>query len=96
MEKAAAAGDFVMLENEVVPVMKALVESGIELVAVHNHMVHEKPRIFFTPFECCSSFRAGAGPEVRIGTDRKNDETPKMKPPLAAYSCRRAVGSDVQ
>lgn len=46
-EKAAVAGDFTMLESEVTPVIKALVESGIEVVAVHNHMVHEEPRIFF-------------------------------------------------
>jgi hypothetical protein len=46
-EKAAVAGDFTMLENEVAPVIKALVENGIEVVAVHNHMVHENPRIFF-------------------------------------------------
>ncbi|WP_201747917.1 DUF1259 domain-containing protein [Chitinophaga vietnamensis] len=46
-EKAAVAGDFTMLENEVEPVIKALVENGIEVVAVHNHMVHEQPRIFF-------------------------------------------------
>jgi hypothetical protein len=44
---AAVAGDFTMLENEVAPVIKALVENGIEVVAVHNHMVHEEPRIFF-------------------------------------------------
>ena len=46
-ERAAVAGDFTMLENEVAPVIKALVENGIEVVAVHNHMVHEKPRIYF-------------------------------------------------
>jgi hypothetical protein len=46
-EKAAVAGDFTMLEDEVAPVIKALVENGIEVVAVHNHMVHEQPRIFF-------------------------------------------------
>jgi hypothetical protein len=46
-EKAAVAGDFAMLENEVAPVIKALVENGIEVVAVHNHMIHEQPRIFF-------------------------------------------------
>jgi hypothetical protein len=46
-DKAAVCGDFTMLENEVEPVIKALVENGIEVVAVHNHMVHEQPRIFF-------------------------------------------------
>jgi hypothetical protein len=49
-EKAAVAGDFAMLENEVADVIKALVENGIEVVAVHNHMVHEQPRIFFLHF----------------------------------------------
>lgn len=46
-QHAAVAGDFTMLENEVEPVIKALIENGIEVVAVHNHMVHENPRIFF-------------------------------------------------
>ena len=46
-EKAAVAGDFTMLEDEVEPVVKALIENGIEVVALHNHMVHEQPRIFF-------------------------------------------------
>ncbi|WP_300596194.1 DUF1259 domain-containing protein [Niabella sp.] len=46
-ENAAVAGDFTMLENEVAPVIKALVENGIEVVAVHNHMVHETPKVFF-------------------------------------------------
>ena len=45
--RAAVCGDFAMLENEVEPVIKALVQNGIEIVAVHNHMVHEKPKIFF-------------------------------------------------
>ena len=44
---AVVAGDFTMTENEVAPVIKALIEHGIEVVAVHNHMVHEQPRIFF-------------------------------------------------
>lgn len=46
-DKAAVAGDFAMLEDEVEPVLKALIENGIEVVALHNHMVHEKPRISF-------------------------------------------------
>lgn len=46
-DKAAVCGDFTMLENEVHPVIKTLVENGIEVVAVHNHMVHEEPKVFF-------------------------------------------------
>jgi hypothetical protein len=46
-DHAAVAGDFTMTENEVAPVIKSLIENGIEVVAVHNHMVQEQPRIFF-------------------------------------------------
>lgn len=46
-ERAAVAGDFTMLADEVEPVVEALVSHGIEVVAVHNHMVHEDPRVFF-------------------------------------------------
>lgn len=46
-DHAAVCGDFAMLADEVAPVTKALVENGIEVVAVHNHMVHEQPKIFF-------------------------------------------------
>lgn len=46
-ERAAVAGDFVVLAEEVAPVIEALVEHGIEVVAVHNHMVREEPRVFF-------------------------------------------------
>jgi hypothetical protein len=46
-DHAAVAGDFTMTEDEVTPVIKALIENGIEVVAVHNHMVHEQPKIFF-------------------------------------------------
>lgn len=46
-DKAAVAGDFAMLDREVEPVISALVQHGIEVVAVHNHMVTENPRIFF-------------------------------------------------
>lgn len=45
--RAAVAGDFTMLAHEVAPVIRALTTAGIEVTAVHNHMIHEKPRIFF-------------------------------------------------
>ena len=49
-QNAAVAGDFTMLEHEVAPVIQALVSNGIEVVAVHNHMTTESPRIFFLHF----------------------------------------------
>jgi len=46
-DHAAVAGDFAMLEDEVDQVIKTLIENGIEIVAVHSHMIHEQPRIIF-------------------------------------------------
>lgn len=46
-ELAVADGDFVMLESEVQPVLKALRSAGINIVALHNHMLMESPRMIF-------------------------------------------------
>src|SRR5882724_10345551 len=40
-------GDLVLLEDEVNPVMSALLSDGIEVTAVHNHFFFESPRIFY-------------------------------------------------
>jgi hypothetical protein len=48
--KAAITGDFVLLEKEVNPIIKALRENGIEITALHSHMLAEQPRLFFMHF----------------------------------------------
>ena len=48
--KAAVSGDFVLLANEVNPVIKTLRENGIEVTALHSHMLAEQPRLFFMHF----------------------------------------------
>ncbi|TMJ96821.1 MAG: DUF1259 domain-containing protein [Alphaproteobacteria bacterium] len=48
--KAAITGDFVLSGNEVNPVIKALRSNGIEVTAVHTHMLDEQPRLFFLHF----------------------------------------------
>jgi hypothetical protein len=40
-------GDLVILEDEVNPVMSALLENGLEVTALHNHFFFESPRIFY-------------------------------------------------
>jgi hypothetical protein len=45
--QAVVDGDFVMLEPEVQPVLKALRGGGINIVAIHNHMIEESPRTVF-------------------------------------------------
>jgi len=48
--KALVDGDFAMLESELQPVLKALRAGGIDVVAIHNHMTNETPRIMFLHF----------------------------------------------
>lgn len=48
--KAAITGDFVMAASEVNPVVRALRDQGITVMALHNHMLTEQPRLFFMHF----------------------------------------------
>jgi hypothetical protein len=73
-DHAAVAGDFTMLEDEVAPVIKVLVENGIEVVAVHNHMVHEQPRIFFLHY-----WGVGNAEQLAKGLKAALDQTGKSK-----------------
>jgi Domain of Unknown Function (DUF1259) len=47
---AAITGDFVMIASEVNPVIKALRSGGVEVTALHSHMLDEQPRLFFMHF----------------------------------------------
>ena len=49
-DKAVVDGDFAMLESELQGVLKALRGSGINIVAIHQHMSGESPRILFLHF----------------------------------------------
>ena len=48
--KAAVTGDFVLLGNEVNPVLKTLRQRGIEVTALHSHMIDDSPHLFFMHF----------------------------------------------
>ncbi len=52
-------GDLVVLEDEINPVISKLEEKGLELSALHNHLLHETPRIMFIHF-------VGRGDEVEL------------------------------
>jgi Domain of Unknown Function (DUF1259) len=73
-DHAAVAGDFTMTEEEVAPVIKTLIENGIEVVAVHNHMVHEQPRIFFLHY-----WGVGNAEQLARGLRAALDQTGKKK-----------------
>jgi hypothetical protein len=69
--KGAVTGDFVLTAEEVVPVQRALVGSGIEVTAIHNHMLADQPRIFFMHFwGVDDAEKLGRG--LRAALDRTN------------------------
>ncbi len=69
--KGAITGDFVLTAEEVVPVQRALVENGIEVTAIHNHMLEDQPRIFFMHFWAVNDPEA-LGRGLRAALDRTN------------------------
>lgn len=49
-QKAAVTGDFVLIGSEVDPVIRILRQNGIEVTALHSHMLDESPRLYFMRF----------------------------------------------
>jgi len=49
-ELASVDGDFAMKADEVQPVLKALRKGGINITALHNHMIDENPPFYFVHF----------------------------------------------
>jgi len=48
--KVAITGDFILIAKEVNPVLRALRKNGIDVTAIHNHMLDDQPRMFFVHF----------------------------------------------
>lgn len=48
--RAAATGDFVLVASEVDPVLRDLVAHGIEVTALHTHMIDDSPKLYFMHF----------------------------------------------
>jgi hypothetical protein len=49
-ERVATTGDFVLIADEVNPVIRELESHGIQVTALHSHMLRESPRLFFMHF----------------------------------------------
>jgi hypothetical protein len=60
----AVAGDVAMLANEVTPVLKALRQNGLQVVAIHQHMTTTQPTIYFLHYW-------GTGPVNKLATGFK-------------------------
>jgi Domain of Unknown Function (DUF1259) len=63
-DDAAVAGDIAMLESEVQPTLKALRAHGLDVVAIHHHMINSQPMIIFLHYW-------GRGPADKLATGFK-------------------------
>ena len=78
--KAAITGDFVLLGREVNPVLWTLSENGIEVTAIHSHMIDEQPRLYFMHFWAVDD-AAKLARGLRAALDRTNRRVPtKLRP----------------
>jgi hypothetical protein len=85
-------GDLVLTEDQVSPVMSALLDNGLEVTALHNHFFWEQPRVFYmhvhgmgTPADLASKLK----PALAI-----IDEAVKKAPAPAAPAAPAAAGLD--
>ena len=62
-------GDLVLTEDEVNPVMSAILQNGLDVTALHNHFFWEQPRIFYMHVH-------GMGQRGRLGQARKAGDRP--------------------
>jgi hypothetical protein len=71
-EDAAIAGDVAMLESEVTPTLKALRSHGLDVAAVHNHMLGTQPAIIFLHY-----WGRGPAPQLAAGFKAALDQLGK-------------------
>ena len=75
--KAAITGDFVLIGSEVNPVIRALRDNGIQVTAVHSHMLTEEPRLFFMHF-WANDDAVKLAKGLRAAIDKTNSAKPKQ------------------
>ena len=74
--EAVIDGDFAMLESELQPVLKSLRKSGIDVVAIHQHMTGEQPRVLFLHYWGIGKAADLAGGVVAALKETKSDGAP--------------------
>jgi len=73
--RAAITGDFVLTTDEVIPVTRALRQNGIQVTALHSHMLGEEPRLYFMHFWADDdAVKLARG--LRAGLDRTHSKAP--------------------
>src|SRR5437660_9407493 len=75
-KEAMVMGDLVLLQEEVNPVMKKLIEQGIEITAIHNHLLRTTPQVMYMHYQ-------GHGDAAKLATGVRS-ALEESKTPLAA------------
>jgi hypothetical protein len=75
-DQAVIDGDFAMLEAELQPVLRSLRKSGINVVAIHQHMTGEQPRVLFLHYWGIGKAADLAGGVVGALKETKSDGAP--------------------
>jgi hypothetical protein len=82
--EAMVMGDLVLFEDEVNPVMSALLDSGVEVTALHNHFFFDKPHVYFMHIEGEGTIdQLSKG--VKAAMDAENAVRAKAAQPAAAF-----------
>jgi Domain of Unknown Function (DUF1259) len=76
--KAAVSGDFVMLATEVNPVLRALRTHGIDVEAMHNHMLFDQPHLYFMHF-WANDDAVTLAKGLRAALEATNSQKPQVK-----------------
>jgi Domain of Unknown Function (DUF1259) len=76
--KAAITGDFVLLASEVNPVIRALRTHGIEVEAMHNHMLNDQPHVYFMHF-WANDDAVKLAQGLHAALDETNSQKPQVK-----------------
>ena len=83
---AMLMGDLVLAEDEVSPVMLALQENGLQITALHNHVLHETPRVMYMHI-------AGQGDAVKLADAVKKVISLTKTTAAAAFAIGLACGA---
>jgi len=101
-EDAVVDGDFACQENELQPVLKSLRQSGINIVAIHHHMIHETPRYVFLHFwgrgkaaDLAKSLRTARGEQTKAAAVKARSAGGFKEITPADYDKRRAKSKTV-
>jgi len=89
-DQAEVMGDFVLTEDEVAPVMQILIDSGIEITALHNHLLHESPQVMYMHIH-------GRGQPVKLaGAIHKALSATRTPSPSTAAPASQELGFDTK